>query len=64
MEIQDDLKQIKSRQLKRLIIQLEKVNTPQIIIDAVEKHWNFFYLDVQDLLQGNSGNNDNSNKRN
>ena len=51
LEIQDSLKKIKSRQLGRLMEQLKAVNTPQIVLDAVEKYWNYFYLDVQQLTQ-------------
>lgn len=58
MEIQDNIKNIKTRQLGRLMKELKSVNTPQIILDAVEKYWNFFYLDVANEinLKGNSGN--------
>jgi len=57
MEIQDNIKSIKTRQLGRLMKELKSVNTPQIILDAVEKYWNFFYLDVaNEINQGNSGN--------
>ena len=66
MEIQDQIKQIKSRQLGRLINQLKAVNTPQIIIDATEKYFNFFYLDTVELIKENqrkSGNHDNSNNK-
>lgn len=66
MEIQDQIKQIKSRQLGRLINQLKAVNTPQIIIDATEKYFNFFYLDILELTKENkrkSGNHDNSNNK-
>jgi hypothetical protein len=65
MEIQDQIKQIKSRQLGRLITQLKAVNTPQIIIDATEKYFNFFYLDILELEnQRKSGTkNDNSNTK-
>ena len=51
METQEQIKQIKSRQLGRLITQLKAVNTPQIIIDATEKYFNFFYLDILEILQ-------------
>jgi hypothetical protein len=66
MEIQEQIKQIKSRQLGRLITQLKAVNTPQIIIDATEKYFNFFYLDILELEnQRKSGTkNDKSNKNN
>ena len=50
MEIQEQIKQIKSRQLGRLITQLKAVNTPQIIIDAAEKYFNYFLLDTLDLI--------------
>jgi hypothetical protein len=50
MEIQEQIKQIKSRQLGRLITQLKAVNTPQIIIDATEKYFNYFLLDTLDLI--------------
>jgi hypothetical protein len=55
-EIQENLKKIKSRQLGRLMEQLKSVNTPQIVLDAVEKYWNYFYLDVQQLIQENQEN--------
>lgn len=51
MEIQDNIKHIKTRQLGRLMRELKSVNTPQIILDAVEKYWNFFYLDIQNQLE-------------
>ena len=63
MEIQDNIKQIKTRQLGRLMKELKSVNTPQIILDAVEKYWNFFYLDIQNQIQENQEN-DKSNKQN
>jgi hypothetical protein len=50
MEIQEQIKQIKSRQLGRLITQLKAVTTPQIIIDAAEKYFNYFLLDTLDLI--------------
>lgn len=59
MEIQDAIKHIKTRQLGRLMKELKAVNTPQIILDAVEKYWTFFYLDIENelnQLKGNSGN--------
>jgi hypothetical protein len=56
MEIQDNIKQIKTRQLGRLMKELKAVNTPQIILDAVEKYWNFFYLDVQNQITENQEN--------
>ena len=63
MDIQNEIKQIKSRQLGRLIGELKKINTSQIIIDGVEKYFNYFYLDILDSLKENQGNNDNSNKK-
>lgn len=65
MEIQEQIKRIKARQLGRLIEQLKAVNTPQIILDATEKYFNFFLIDTLDLIslenQRKSGtNNDNS----
>lgn len=59
MEIQENIKYIKTRQLGRLMKELKAVNTPQIILDAVEKYWTFFYLDIENelnQLKGNSGN--------
>jgi hypothetical protein len=50
MEIQDEIKQVKTRQLGRLMKELKAVNTPQIILDAVEKYWNFCYLDIVDCI--------------
>ncbi len=62
MEIQDKIKQIKTRQLGRLMGELKAVNTPQIVLDAVEKYWNFFYLDIDATVkQGNSGNDKSNN---
>lgn len=66
MEIQEQIKRIKARQLGRLIEQLKAVNTPQIILDATEKYFNFFLIDTLDLIslenQRKSGtNNVNSN---
>lgn len=50
MEKQEQIKKIKARQLGRLIQQLKQINTSQIVIDAVEKYFNFFLIDVLDLL--------------
>lgn len=63
MEIQENLKKIKSRQLGRLMEQLKAVNTPQIVLDAVEKYWNYFYLDVQEIIKDNKENHDKSNNK-
>ena len=68
MEIQEQIKKIKARQLGRLIEQLNAVNTPQIILDATEKYFNFFYLDSVDFIsslekKGNSGTYDKSNAK-
>jgi hypothetical protein len=63
MEIQEKLNKIsktKSRQLGRLIEQLKKINTSQIVIDGVEKYFNFFYLDTIEIIKENQGNNDKS----
>lgn len=63
MEIQENIKHIKTRQLGRLMKELKAVNTPQIILDAVEKYWNFFYMDIEEAIKsGNSGKYDSSNK--
>ena len=58
----EKIKQKKSRQLGRLIGELKKIETSQIIIDGVEKYFNFFYLDTVEIIKENQGNNDNSNK--
>lgn len=56
-EIQEEIEKIKKRQLGRLMGELKSVNTPQIIKDAVEKYWNFCYLDILDCVnKGNYGN--------
>jgi hypothetical protein len=63
MEIQEKLNKIsktKSRQLGRLIEQLKKINTSQIVIDGVEKYFNFFYLDTIEIIKENQDNNDKS----
>ena len=63
MEIQEKLNKIsktKSRQLGRLIEQLKKINTSQIVIDGVEKYFNFFYLDTVEIIKENQDNNDKS----
>jgi hypothetical protein len=65
MEIQEKINKIgktKSRQLGRLIEQLKKINTSQIVIDGVEKYFNFFYLDTVEIIKENQGNYDKSNK--
>lgn len=54
MEIQEKINKIskaKSRQLGRLIEQLKKINTSQIVIDGVEKYFNFYYLDTMDIIK-------------
>jgi hypothetical protein len=58
----EKIKQKKSRQLGRLIGELKKIETSQIIIDGVEKYFNFFYLDTVEIIKENQGNNDKSNK--
>jgi hypothetical protein len=66
MEIQEKLNKIsktKSRQLGRLIEQLKKINTSQIVIDGVEKYFNFFYLDTIEIIKENQDNNDKSNNK-
>jgi hypothetical protein len=63
MEIQEKLNKIsktKSRQLGRLIEQLKKINTSQLVIDGVEKYFNFFYLDTIEIIKENQDNNDKS----
>jgi len=57
----EKIKQKKSRQLGRLIGELKKIETSQIIIDGVEKYFNFFYLDTVEIIKENQGNNVNSN---
>ncbi len=57
----EKIKQKKSRQLGRLIGELKKIETSQIIIDGVEKYFNFFYLDTVEIIKENQGNNDKSN---
>ena len=64
MEIQEKLNKIsktKSRQLGRLIEQLKKINTSQLVIDGVEKYFNFFYLDTVEIIKEKQDNNDKSN---
>ena len=56
MDIQDKLDKIKSRQLGRLVGELKKINTSQIVIDGVEKYFNYFYLDILDSIKQNEGN--------
>jgi hypothetical protein len=63
MEIQEKLNKIsktKSRQLGRLIEQLKKINTSQLVIDGVEKYFNFFYLDTIEIIKEKQDNNDKS----
>jgi archaellum biogenesis ATPase FlaH len=63
MEIQEKLNKInktKSRQLGRLIEQLKKINTSQIVIDGVEKYFNFFYLDTVEIIKEKQENYDKS----
>ena len=59
----EKIKQKKSRQLGRLIGELKKIETSQIIIDGVEKYFNFFYLDTVEIIKEKQGNNDNSNNQ-
>jgi len=63
MNIQNEIKQIKSRQLGRLVGELKKINTSQIVIDGVEKYFNYFYLDVSDLVKENQGDHDKSSNK-
>lgn len=67
MEIQEQIKKIKARQLGRLIEQLRAINMPQIVIDATEKYFNFFLIDTLDLISSENqrklGNNDKSNNQ-
>jgi len=64
VEIQEKINKIgktKSRQLGRLIEQLKKINTSQIVIDGVEKYFNFFYLDTVEIIKEKQENYDKSN---
>jgi archaellum biogenesis ATPase FlaH len=54
VEIQEKINKIskaKSRQLGRLIEQLKKINTSQIVIDGCEKYFNFYHLDTMDIIK-------------
>lgn len=52
-QTKERIDKIRSRQLGRLIGQLKEVKTPQVILDAVEKYWNFFYQDIIQEIQDN-----------
>lgn len=49
--MEKQLEQIKNRQLARLMNELRAVQTPQIILDAVGKYFNFLYLDMEALIK-------------
>ena len=49
--MEKQLEQIKNRQLARLMNELRAVQTPQIILDAVGKYFNFLYLDMEVLIK-------------
>ena len=51
MDIQDKLDKIKSRQLGRLVGELKKINTSQIVIDGVEKYFNYSPISYQQGVQ-------------
>jgi hypothetical protein len=46
------LEKIRARQLARLMAKLREINTPQITIEAVERGFNYFYMDIANLLTG------------
>lgn len=52
-QTKERIDKIRSRQLGRLIGQLKEVKTPQVILDVVEKYWNFFYQDIMQEIQDN-----------
>ncbi len=56
-QTKERIDKIRSRQLGRLIGQLKEVKTPQVILDAVEKYWNFFYQDIIQEIQDNDKSN-------
>ena len=58
--MEKQLEQIKNRQLARLMNELRAVQTPQIILDAVGKYFNFLYLDMEALIK-KTGTQDNDN---
>lgn len=58
------LEKIRARQLARMMSRLREINTPQITLEAVEKGFNFFYMDVAQLLTGTKENNHEKNNFN
>lgn len=61
--MEKQLEKIRARQLARLMTKLREINTPQITMEAIERGFNYFYMDVADLITGTKeSHNDKSNK--
>ena len=60
--MEKQLEKIRARQLARLMTKLREINTPQITMEAVGRGFNYFYMDVAELLTGTKESNDKSNK--
>lgn len=56
------LEKIRARQLARLMAKLREINTPKITMEAVERGFNYFYMDIAELITATKEYNDKSNK--
>lgn len=61
--MEKQLEKIRSRQLARLMTKLREINTPQITMEAVERGFNYFYMDAAELITGTKESNDKSNNK-
>ena len=61
--MEKQLEKIRSRQLARLMTKLREINTPQITMEAVERGFNYFYMDAAELIIGTKESNDKSNNK-
>tara|TARA_R110002126_G_scaffold67176_1_gene170473 strand:- start:7892 stop:8074 length:183 start_codon:yes stop_codon:yes gene_type:complete len=60
--MKEKLEKIRARQLKRLMVKLREINTPKITMEAVERGFNYFYMDMSDVITGTKESNDQFNK--
>lgn len=60
--MEEQLEKIRARQLARLMAKLREINTPAVILETVERGFNYFYMDAADLLTGTKESNDKFNK--
>ena len=60
--MENKLEKIRARQLARLMTKLRAINTPEITMEAVERGFNYFYMDMSAIITGTKESNDQFNK--